>query len=93
MKCRATLKSSKSGAAGGVKKKYVFYDIMTFLEDTKDLEPMDESITATSSRSNFQSEASTSTQSSQSILPIGTAAESPSTENEFQSPARVSSKP
>ncbi|KAL4710124.1 hypothetical protein ACJJTC_016526 [Scirpophaga incertulas] len=94
MKCRANLKTSKSGSAGDVKKKYIFFDIMTFLEDTKDFEPTHESMASTSSQSS-QNVASTSSQNSQSILPITrtTTPDLPSTEETFQTPVLASPKP
>ncbi|CAG4970070.1 unnamed protein product [Parnassius apollo] len=92
MKCRANLKTSKSGSAGGVKKKYIFFDIMTFLEDTKDFEPTHESMALTSSQTS-QNVASTSSQNSQSILPITTTPNLPSTEETFQTPVLASPKP
>lgn len=86
MKCRANLKTSKSGSAGGVKKKYIFFDIMTFLEDTKDFEPTHESMASTSSQSS-QNVASTSSQNSQSTPDL------PSTEETLQTPVLASPKP
>lgn len=94
MKCRASLKTSKSGAAGGVKKNYIYYDLMTFLEETKDFEPTDESMASTSSQSHSQGVAAKSSQSdSQSMLPIEMTPVSASTDHTFEAPTRSSPKP